>query len=79
MMTGVMGGSVIIDVISIDLTTGAMSGEILWRPTVHVNDTVDFCPGNLGSKSAQSVTLPMSKLEAGGLTRDVPITIDYRP
>lgn len=74
----VMGGSVIIDVISIDLTTGAMSGEVLWRPTVHVKDTVDFCPGNLGSKSAQSVTLPMSKLEAGGLTRDVPITIDYR-
>lgn len=74
----VMGGPVVIDVTSIDPAGGAMSGEIRWQPNVHVKDTVDFCPGNLGSKSAQTVTLPMSKLEAGGLTRDVPITIDYR-
>jgi hypothetical protein len=73
----VMGGPIVIDVTAIDPLTGAMSGEIRWQPHVHVKDTVDFCPGNLGGKLAQMVTHPMSKLEAGGLTRDVPITIDY--
>jgi peptidoglycan hydrolase-like protein with peptidoglycan-binding domain len=74
----VMGGPVVVDVTSIDRASGAVSGEIRWQPNVHVKDTVDFCPGNLGSKAAQTITLPMSKLEAGGFTRDVPIAIDYR-
>jgi hypothetical protein len=54
-----------------------MSGEVRWLPHIHVKDTVDFCPGNKGNWWQSSVTIPMSNLEATGLTRDVPITIDY--
>jgi len=71
-----MQGIVVIAVRSIT-ETGLMRGEIRWIPHVHVKDTVDFCPGNLGNPSQRFLTLPMSKLEAGGLVRDVPLTIDY--
>ena len=71
-----MQGTVVIAVSSID-ESGLMAGEIRWVPHVHVKDTVDFCPGNLGNSSQRFLTVPMSKLEAGGLVRDVPITIDY--
>jgi hypothetical protein len=73
----VIGGTVLIQVNAVDPTTGAMSGQVRWQPHIHVKDTVDFCPGNLGNSSQRQFTLPMSKLEAMGLTRDVPITIDY--
>jgi hypothetical protein len=46
-------------------------------PHVRAIDTVDFCPGNLGTSEQQKYTVPMSKLEAMGMTKDVPITIDY--
>ena len=73
----VMSGNVVIQVDSIDPATGAMSGEIRWVPHVHVIDTVDFCPGNLGTSLQRTFTVPMSKLEAMGMTKDVPLTIDY--
>jgi peptidoglycan hydrolase-like protein with peptidoglycan-binding domain len=73
----VIGGSVIIEVTSIDPISGVMIGQVRWQPHIHVKDTVDFCPGNLGNSAQRQFTLPMSKLEAMGLTRDVPITIDY--
>jgi hypothetical protein len=72
-----VGGPVIIEVDAIDPVTGMMSGEVRWQPHVHAKDTVDFCPGNMGNSWQQSYTVPMSKLEASGLTKDVPITIDY--
>ncbi|MEU0536413.1 hypothetical protein [Amycolatopsis tolypomycina] len=72
-----MQGTVVIEVRNIDPVTGAVSGELRWVPHVHVKDTVDFCPGNLGNPAQRSITIPLSKLEAEGLTRDVPITIDY--
>ena len=71
-----ISGEVIIDVMTLDASTGAMSGDVRWQPHVHVKDTVDFCPGNLGNSFQRPITLPMSKLEASGLTRDVPITIE---
>jgi hypothetical protein len=72
------GGTVIIEVNSIDPTSGEMIGQVRWQPHIHVKDTVDFCPGNLtNSVILREFTVPMSKLEAMGLTRDVPITIDY--
>jgi len=71
-----MSGTVIIQVLSID-PSGALVGQVRWLPHVHVKDTVDFCPGNLGASFQRQFTLPMSKLEAQHLTRDVPITIDY--
>ncbi len=73
----VIGGIVIIEVDAIDPTNGMMAGQVRWQPHVHVKDTVDFCPGNLGLPWQRQFTIPMSKLEAMGLTRDVPITIDY--
>jgi hypothetical protein len=73
----VMSGPVLIQVMGIDPATGMMIGTVRYQPHVHVKDTVDFCPGNLGSSIAQSVTVPLSKLEASGLAKDVPITIDY--
>ena len=72
-----IGGTVIIDVHRIDSSTGMMHGEVRWLPHIHVKDTVDFCPGNLGNSAQREFTLPMSKLEATGMTRDVPIAIDY--
>ena len=73
----IMGGSVLVQVMGIDPITGAMSGTVRFQPQVHVKDTVDFCPGNLAGKLAQVVTVTLSKLEATGLAKDVPITIDY--
>lgn len=72
-----IGGNVIIEVNAIDPMSGAMRGQVRWQPHIHVKDTVDFCPGNLGNSFQRPYTLSMSKLEAMGLTRDVPITIDY--
>ena len=72
------GGTVIIEINAIDPTSGMMIGQVRWQPHIHVKDTVDLCPGNLtNSIIIREFTIPMSKLEAMGLTRDVPITIDY--
>lgn len=74
----VVGGTVIIELSAIDPTSGRMIGQVRWQPHIHVKDTVDFCPGNLtNSIILREFTVPMSKLEAMGLTRDVPFTIDY--
>lgn len=73
----VIGGTVVIEVESIEPTSGMLTGQVRWQPHIHVKDTVDFCPGNLGNSVQRDFTIPMSKLEAMGLTRDVPITIDY--
>jgi len=72
-----MSGTVIIEVATIDPASGMMAGQVRWQPHIHVKDTVDFCPGNLGNEAQKEFTIPMSKLESMGLTRDVPITIDY--
>jgi|GEM_PF-2391665 len=72
-----MTGTVVIEVDALDPETGGMVGQVRYVPHVHVKDTVDFCPGNLGNSVQKQFTIPLSKLEASNLTRDVPITIDY--
>ena len=59
------------------------NGSITVTPTFrfHVVDTVDLCPGNCGSKlgtiNEQLATIPMSRLEASGVSGDVPFTVDF--
>ena len=72
-----ISGMVTIEVATIDSASGMMTGQVRWQPHIHVKDTVDFCPGNLGNDFQKNFTIPMSKLESMGMTRDVPITIDY--
>jgi len=49
--------------------------------TLHyeVFDAVDFCPGDCGSPAEQIVTIPMSRLEAGGDAYDVPFKVKFVP
>jgi hypothetical protein len=56
---------------------GVPEGYVVYEPRMHVKDTADFCPGNIASGWLRIFTVPMSKLEVMGLTRDVPVTIDY--
>jgi len=46
-----------------------------------VTDTVDLCPGNCGSDlgliNEQQATIPMSRLEASGVSGDVPFTVTF--
>ena len=58
-------------------------GSITVTPTLHfkVVDTVDLCPGNCGSPmgmiNEQLATYPMSRLEASGVSGDVPFTVEF--
>jgi hypothetical protein len=42
-----------------------------------VRDTIDLCPGNCGADIEQIATLPMSWLEASGVSGDVPFVVRY--
>ncbi len=42
-----------------------------------VTDTIDLCPGNCGAEIEQIATLPMSWLEASGVSGDVPFIVRY--
>jgi hypothetical protein len=42
-----------------------------------VRDAIDFCPGDPGSRLAQSFTIPMSRLEASGDAYDLPFEVRY--
>ena len=59
------------------------NGSVTVTPTLHfrVIDTVDLCPGNCGSDvgviNEQLATIPMSRLEASGVSGDVPFTVDF--
>ena len=61
------------------------NGSITVTPTLQLRviDTVDLCPGNCGSGPAdalineQIATIPMSRLEASGVSGDVPFTVDF--
>jgi X-X-X-Leu-X-X-Gly heptad repeat protein len=50
---------------------------ILVRPRFTVVDTVDFCPGGAGAFIEQTLTVPLSQLEASGVSGDVPFTVKY--
>ncbi|WP_157237937.1 DUF4157 domain-containing protein [Desulfobacter curvatus] len=42
-----------------------------------ITDTIDLCPGNCGADIEQIATLPMSWLEASGVSGDVPFIVRY--
>jgi hypothetical protein len=42
-----------------------------------VRDTVDFCPGGAGASVEQTLTVPLSRLEASGVANDVPYLVIY--
>lgn len=42
-----------------------------------VKDTIDLCPGNCGENMEQVATLPLSWLEASGVSGDIPFTVDF--
>lgn len=46
-------------------------------PDYEVFDSIDFCPGDCGTPLEQTVTIPMSKLEASGLAYDVPFQVNF--
>ena len=50
-----------------------MSGDFLW--TIH--DAIDFCPGNAGNTLQESLTIPMSRLEASGVAKDVGLLVRF--
>jgi hypothetical protein len=50
-----------------------MSGDFMW--TVH--DAIDFCPGNAGNGLQESLTIPMSRLEASGVAKDVGLLVKF--
>jgi hypothetical protein len=42
-----------------------------------VKDTIDLCPGNCGATIEQFATIPLSKLEASGVSGDVPFEVNF--
>ena len=58
-------------------------GSVTVTPTFtfRVLDTVDLCPGNCGSSlgviNEQLATVPMSRLEASGVSGDVPFRVEF--
>jgi hypothetical protein len=50
-----------------------MTGDFMWE----VHDAIDFCPGNAGNTLQESLTIPMSRLEATGLAKDVGLIVKF--
>jgi len=50
------------------------TGSVMVTPRISfvVQDTIDLCPGNCGTKDELQATIPLSRFEASGLTGDVP-------
>ncbi len=45
--------------------------------TFKIFDAIDFCPGDMGTVEEQRLTIPLSRLEAGDLSYDVPFLVIY--
>jgi Domain of unknown function (DUF4157) len=45
--------------------------------TYTVKDTIDLCPGNCGASIEQIATVSMSRMEASGISGDVPFTVEF--
>ncbi len=58
-------------------STGYVLVELI--PHYEVFDAIDFCPGDCGSPAEQLITVPMSRLEAGGQAYDVPFKVIFTP
>ena len=57
-----------------DRLTVDVRAEVILR--IHVEDTTDFCPGNIGPAWEQDFTIPLSRLEASGWAHDVQVIVD---
>jgi hypothetical protein len=70
-------GNVTLEKIPLIGSTGYIHAET----TLHyeVFDAIDFCPGDCGSPAEQLITIPMSRLEAGGEAYDVPFKVTFMP
>lgn len=55
------------------------NGSIIVFPFISysVKDTIDLCPGNCGAQIEQLATIPMSMMEASGISGDVPFTVNF--
>jgi len=55
------------------------SGDLFVDPSIQytVRDTVDLCPGNCGTGREQIATVPMSRMEATGISGDVPYEVQF--
>jgi hypothetical protein len=42
-----------------------------------VKDTIDLCPGDCGAEIEKIATVPMSRMEASGISGDVPFTVYF--
>ena len=59
----------------------AGTGYTTIETTLHyeVGDAIDFCPGGCGSPLEQTITIPMSRLEASGMAYDQPFVVRFVP
>lgn len=61
------------------IVTQQTNGTLLVQPNIGftVVDTIDLCPGNCGASLEQVATIPMSKMEASGISGDVPFVVNF--
>lgn len=54
-------------------------GSLMVQPFINykVKDTIDLCPGNCGELKEKVATIPMSMMEASGISGDVPIIVNF--
>ena len=54
-------------------------GSIMVTPFISytVKDTIDLCPGNCGFQLEKAATIPMSMMEASGISGDVPFIVNF--
>ena len=59
--------------------TGNADGSLTVEPdmTFEVHDTIDFCPGDCGTDLEQCATVIMSRLEATGVSGDIPFKVTF--
>ena len=63
----------------VDVAGDTTGFQVISDFAYHVHDTVDFCPGQAGSGLEQTLTIPLSRLEASGLAHDVPFDVFFVP
>ena len=68
-------GNVTLEKVPIIGSTGYVTVETTLQ--YEIFDAIDFCPGDCGAPHEQIVTIPMSRLEAGGQAYDVPFKVNF--
>jgi hypothetical protein len=59
--------------------TRNLDGSLTVVPSITytVQDTIDLCPGNCGAGLEQLATITLSRMEASGISGDVPFTVEF--